>query len=108
MTNGICGIENLWNALSGRINLYGQFPSEGVALGYGGYAPLARQRGLRRPSRKSVRNLHAVAASAVLQSFQKERSLRFRLGEFKRFAELFGSSCMILHPHLELTDDGIE
>ena len=36
MTNGICGIENLWNALSGRINLYGQFPSEGVALGYGG------------------------------------------------------------------------
>ena len=54
MTNGICGIENLWNALSGRINLYGQFPSEGVALGYGGYAPLARQRGLRRPCRKEL------------------------------------------------------
>ena len=36
MTNGICGIEIFWNALSGRINLYEHFPFEGVALGYDG------------------------------------------------------------------------
>ena len=57
-------------------------------------------------SRKSIGNLAAV--NAVLHSFQKERSLRFCFGEFKRFAELFGSSCVIVHPHLELTDHGIE
>src|SRR6266581_4595017 len=59
-------------------------------------------------SRKSIGDLHAVAAGAGLQSFQEEGSLRFRLGEFKRFAELFGSSCMIAQSHLELADYGIK
>jgi hypothetical protein len=34
----------VWYALSERINLYGHFPSEGVALGYNGIAPPAQGR----------------------------------------------------------------
>jgi hypothetical protein len=59
-------------------------------------------------SRKSIGNLHAVAAGAALQSFQEERSLRFRLREFKRFEELFGSRCIIAQSHLELAGHGVE
>jgi hypothetical protein len=59
-------------------------------------------------SRKSIGNLHGVATGAGLQSFQKERSLRFRSRQFKRFPELFGSSCMIVQSHLELADHGVE
>src|SRR5207244_13287358 len=85
---------NVWYALSGRIDLYRHFPSEGVC-----------------PWLRWFRALSAgssLVVNAGLHSFQKERSLRFCFGEFKRFAELFGSSCMIVHPHLELTDHGIE
>jgi hypothetical protein len=52
--------------------------------------------------------LTRLAVNAALQSFQKERSLRFGVRELKRFPELFGGASQIARAHFEFALHSIE
>ena len=87
---------NLWAFLT-----YGHFSPGGVTPGYDGVAPLAQQ------GQNRLR-IYVLAINAALQSFQKERSLRFGVREFKRFTELFGGDLQIARAHFEFALHSIE
>ena len=49
-----------------------------------------------------------LVVNAPLQSFQKERSLRFRFCQLKRSTELFCGGLQIARPHFEFAEHRVE
>jgi len=65
-------------------------------------------RPMTKPTSDKIFWLSRLAINAALQSFQKERSLRFGVREFKGFTELFGSDLQIARAHFEFALYSIE